>query len=121
MRTPSIGVALCCPAAVAALIAVSSCTRNPRTPEEASARGRERILAMGETLGQAQAFSFETSEMKERVRRNGERVNVKIERRVIVRRPDRMWVGVTRFPTGIYTAPSGPSHLDLSPKGRLRI
>jgi hypothetical protein len=102
MGTPSTGVALRVVGVVAAAIAVGSCNRDPRTPEEAAARGRERIRAMGETLGKAQAFSFETSEMNERVRRNGEKANVKIERRVIVRRPDRMWVESTR-PEGPHT------------------
>jgi hypothetical protein len=118
MRTPSIGVALCCPAAVAAVIAVTSCTRNPRTPEEASARGRERILTMGETLRKAQAFSFETSEVNERVRRNGEKAIVKLERRVIVRRPNQMWVDVTREDAPNTTWYDGKTLTIISPKDK---
>jgi hypothetical protein len=76
---------------------VTSCSRSdPRTPEEATARGRERVQAMADVLRKAQAFSFDTSEVNERVRRNGEKVAVKVERNVIVRRPDRLSARVVR-------------------------
>jgi hypothetical protein len=52
-------------------------------------------------------------------RRNGERVNVKIERRVIVRRPDRMWVGVTREDSPHTTWYDGKTLTIVSPNDKV--
>jgi hypothetical protein len=45
---------------------------------------------MSDTLSKAQAFSFETTETHDRVRRNGEKTQVQFTRQVVVRRPDKL-------------------------------
>jgi hypothetical protein len=78
--------------ALAAATALIACGKSdPRTPEEAAARGQERLRAASDALSKAQAFSFDTSEMRERVRRNGEKVEERVDRQVVVRRPGRFW------------------------------
>jgi hypothetical protein len=81
---------------LAAAIALTSCSSDPRTPEEAAARGAERLRAASDTLAKAQAFSVDLSEMRERVRRNGEKVEEHVKRQIVVRRPDRMWFKTTK-------------------------
>lgn len=89
--------------AAAAGILVACGTSDPRTPEEAAARGDERLRAMSDALTKAQAFSFDTSEKHERVRRNGEKREEQLERKLIVRRPDRLWFH-TKKQDGEHTA-----------------
>ncbi len=77
--------------AVAAALLTACAPRDPRTPEEAAARGQERLKAASDALTKAQTFSVDVSEMRERVRRNGEKVEERIDRQIVVRRPDRLW------------------------------
>jgi hypothetical protein len=78
------------------LLTLAACGgRDPRTPEEARARGDELIRKMGDTLRGSQAFSFTVAESHERVRRNGEKVPYTLNREVVVRRPNRLWTHVT--------------------------
>ena len=80
-----------------ALVALTSCSRerDPRTPEEASARGDQLLRKMSDTLKAAQAFSFTVAESHERVRRNGQKEPYTLKRDVVVRRPDRLWSHTT--------------------------
>jgi hypothetical protein len=81
---------------IGGLVVLASCgSRDPRTPEEARARGDELLRAVSDTLGKAQAFSFKTVESIERVRRNGQKETLTVNREVIVRRPDRLWFHAT--------------------------
>ena len=59
---------------------------------------------MGDKLKSATALTFSTSESNERVRRNNERVTIKLERQVALRRPDRLWFKATgdRDLEGVY-------------------
>jgi hypothetical protein len=93
-------------AALIALIAVSACgdrgtggpskTPDPATAEEKRAQGVSILRQMSEKIAAAQAVTFNTSEVIERVRRrNNERVSVNISREIAFRRPDRMWFKVT--------------------------
>jgi hypothetical protein len=96
MGMRSTSVAIRAAAAVAVAVALTSCNRDPKTPEEAAARGQERLRAASDALAKAQAFSVDLSEMRERVRRNGEKVEEHVKRQIVVRRPDRMWFKTTR-------------------------
>lgn len=83
--------------AAAALTAVAlgltACSRETAlTSEEKRARGDARLRAMSDALGKAEAFSFETTEAHPRVRRNGEKVDVRFTREVKVRRPNGLWI-----------------------------
>lgn len=68
------------------------CSQAPPSAEEKRTRGESLLRAMSDTLGQAQAFSFETTETHERVRRNGQKADVSFTREVKVRRPNGLWI-----------------------------
>jgi hypothetical protein len=95
-------------AALIALIAVAACgdrgpggaspttERDPATAEEKRARGAALIRQMSEKIAAAQAVTFTTSEVIERVRRrDNERITSNINREIAFRRPDRCWSKVT--------------------------
>ena len=63
----------------------------PATAEEKRARGDAILRQMSDKLKSAEAFTFVTAEVIERVRRNNEKVTLNVERRAAVRRPDRLW------------------------------
>ena len=69
------GIRLSTAAGLTLAMAVAGCgSGDPRTPEEAAARGEERLRAASDALAKAPAFGVDLSEMRERVRRNGEKV-----------------------------------------------
>lgn len=80
-----------------ALVTVAACAgpQDPRTPEEAAARGDELMRKMSDTLKNAQAFSVTINESHEKVRRNGQKGPYTLTREFIVRRPDRFWSHTT--------------------------
>src|SRR5688572_10259976 len=80
-----------------ALVTVAACAgqQDPRTPEEAAARGDELMRKMSDTLKNAQAFSVTIAESHEKVRRNGQKGPYTLTREIIVRRPDRFWLHTT--------------------------
>lgn len=82
-------------ATVVALAAACSRERDPKTPEEAAARGDQLLRKMSDTLKAAPALAFTVTEAHERVRRNGEKEPYTLTREVIVRRPDRLWAHTT--------------------------
>lgn len=82
-------------AAVAALAGGCSGERDPKTPQEASARGDELMRKMSDTLKNAQSFSFTVAESHEQVRRTGAKAPYTLSREVIVRRPNRLWSHTT--------------------------
>jgi hypothetical protein len=91
-------------AALASAIAVAACgSSDPRTPEEAAARGAERLRAASDALAKTTAFGVDVSEMRERVRRNGEKVEERLQRQIIIRRPDRMWFKTVKASGGEHT------------------
>jgi hypothetical protein len=88
----------CRPVIVAALTAFAvACSgqRDPKTPQEAAARGDELLRKMSDTLKGAQALSFTVGETHERVRRNGQKEPYFLRRDVVVRRPNRLWSHTT--------------------------
>jgi hypothetical protein len=97
MANRFIRIRLSAAAGLALAMAAPGCgSSDPRTPEEAAARGQERLSAASDALAKAQAFSVDLTEMRERVRRNGEKVEEHVKRQIIVRRPDRMWFKTTK-------------------------
>ena len=80
-----------------ALVAAAACggRPDPKTPEEAAARGDELLRKMGDTLKNAQALSVTITEAHEKVRRNGQKEPYTLTREIIVRRPDRLWAHTT--------------------------
>jgi hypothetical protein len=74
----------------AAIAVAAACGKREETltPEQKRARGDEILKKMSATAAAARTFSYETDEVRERVRRNGEKVEDKFTRKVIVRRPD---------------------------------
>jgi hypothetical protein len=75
---------------VAGLALTAGCSKKeaPLTPEEARAKGNALIKKMSDTVAGTKAFSYSTDEVRERVRRSGEKVSSKFTRKVVVRRPD---------------------------------
>jgi hypothetical protein len=83
--------------AVIALVTLAACSgqREPRTPEEAAARGDELLRQMSDTLKAAPGLSFTVAESHERMRRNGQKEPYTLKREVVVRRPNRLWSHTT--------------------------
>ncbi len=81
----------------AALVGMAACSgsSDPKTPEEAKARGLTLLREMSDTLGKAQAFSFETAEAHTRVKRSGEKVSFELHQEIAVQRPDHFVTHVT--------------------------
>jgi hypothetical protein len=89
------GTACRCPTA-AAVVTLAACSgHDPRTPEEAAARGDQLLRKMSDTLKAAPALSFTSTESHERVRRNGQKGPYTLKRDVVVRRPNRLWSHTT--------------------------
>jgi hypothetical protein len=84
-----------CLTAVAVLTLAACSGHDPRTPEEAAARGNELLRKMSDTLKAAPALSFTVAEYHERVRRNGQKGPYTLKREVVVRRPNRLWSHTT--------------------------
>jgi hypothetical protein len=83
-------------AATLVLAAACSGRSDPRTPEEAAARGDELLRKMSDTLKNAQTFSFNVAESHERVdKKNGQKKPYELKREVVVRRPNRLWAHTT--------------------------
>ena len=83
--------------AVALVVAASACggRPDPKTPEEATARGDELLRKMSDTLKNTPAFSVTIAETHEKVARNGQKSAYTLTREVVVRRPDRLWSHTT--------------------------
>ena len=83
--------------AVITLVTLPACSgqREPRTPEEAAARGDELLRKMSDTLKAAPGLSFTVAESHERMRRNGQKEPYTLKREVVVRRPNRLWSHTT--------------------------
>jgi len=81
-----------------------SSENTPPTAEQKRAQGDEILKQMAGKLKSATALTFSTSESNERVRRNNEKVTIKLERQVALRRPDRLWFKATgdRDLEGVY-------------------
>lgn len=76
---------------LAGLLIAAGCGRKEETltPEQARAKGDALVKKMSDSLAATRTFSYSTDEIRERVRRNGEKVEEKFQRKVIVRRqPD---------------------------------
>jgi hypothetical protein len=71
-------------------ITIAGGCRGPRTltAEAASERGDELLRQMSKTLQATQVFSYTADQRRERVRANGEKVEERFMRDVIVRRPN---------------------------------
>jgi hypothetical protein len=76
-------------------LAAACAPRDPQTPAEKAARGDELLRKMSDTLKAAPALSFKVAESHERLRRGGEKQPVTLNREIVVRRPDRLWVHTT--------------------------
>jgi hypothetical protein len=74
---------------------VGGCSRDPTTPEAKLARGKEIIGKMSARLASANAISVTTEQVRERVRRNGEKETMTVSQQLLVRRPDRVWFKTT--------------------------
>jgi hypothetical protein len=73
-----------------ALLAVA-CDRTPPPPAAPdAAKGDALLRQMSKSLGSAQQFSYATNEIRQRVRSNGEKVEARFSRHIIVRRPNRI-------------------------------
>jgi len=78
--------------AMTALLA-TACSRDPRPgTEEEEAVGERLMRQMSDTLANAQAMSFATTEMLEGVRPNGEKSTSHFSRRVTVRRQNGLFL-----------------------------
>jgi hypothetical protein len=77
---------------VAGVLASPACSRKepPLTPEQARAKGDELIKKMSAAAAASTTFSYSTDEVRDRVRRSGEKVQDKFSRKVTVRRPDAL-------------------------------
>ncbi len=65
----------------------------------------ELLRKMSDLLAGAKTFSFRTDEVHEKIRRNGEKKEIRFTREVIVRRPDGLWQRAIG---------SGPNNLDFT-------
>jgi hypothetical protein len=72
-------------------LAASACSRDPTTPEEKLARGKEIIKKMSDGLAAANALSITSEINAERVRHNGEKQARTESQQLLMRRPDRVW------------------------------
>lgn len=86
MRTVSVASS----AVVLTLVASGCGPREPRTEEEKMARGRELVQQMSTRLAEAPAFRLVTRETRERVKRDGTKQTLSLNRETSVRRPDRL-------------------------------
>lgn len=78
----------------ATALATPGCSREPATPEARRQRGDEIVRAMSERLARTATLSVDAVDTRER-ERGGRKVQVRTERHVTVRRPDRFAVRVT--------------------------
>jgi hypothetical protein len=86
-RSPLVRAALVWTAIAVAM----ACSRQDTlTPEAASAKGDDLLRRMSQAVAATQAFSYTAEQTRERVRRNGEKVEEKFTRRVTVRRPNAL-------------------------------
>jgi hypothetical protein len=93
MSRNTIGVWRVLPFLAAAVPALAGCgPREPRTEAERLANGREIVERMSGKLASAQAFTVTTQETREIVKSNGQPQTLALTRKVMVRRPDRMYV-----------------------------
>jgi hypothetical protein len=77
--------------ATVAMILGAACNRTENlTPEAARAKGDQMLRQMSATVAAMTAFSYTTEQSRERVERNGEKVEKRFIRRVIVRRPNAL-------------------------------
>ncbi len=87
-------------AALAAVIVTGACaqreTAPPAATEKVQAAADARLKAMSATLAAAQAFSFSTSDRRERVNAKGEKTARESTNEYLVARPDRFWQKRTR-------------------------
>jgi hypothetical protein len=67
----------------------------PATEAEKRAKGEDLLKRVSERIAAAQAFSFTTSEVVERVRKSGEKITLNLNREVAVQRPNRLWYKAT--------------------------
>jgi hypothetical protein len=84
-----------CLAALVVLAAACAGPRDPETPAEKSARGDELLRKMSDSLKAAPALSFKVVESHERLRRSGEKQPYTLNRKIVVRRPDRLSLHTT--------------------------
>lgn len=74
-----------------AALAGAACQRTPSTPPGPdAAKGDALLRQMSQTLATTQAFSYTAAEVRQRVRSNGEKVEDRFSRRVVVRRPNAL-------------------------------
>jgi hypothetical protein len=94
MRMPTLLATL---ATFAMVTSATSCSseHDPATQQEKAARGDRLLRQMSDTLKNAKAFSVAVHESHERVRRNGEKQPYTLTRKLVVRRPDRLWSHTT--------------------------
>jgi hypothetical protein len=59
------------------------------------AKGDMLLKAMSRKLAEAQSFSFSTTESHNRLKRNGERIQISLTRDVLVKRPNGFWTKYT--------------------------
>ena len=79
--------------AVAAGMLSGACgPREPSTDAERLARGREIIDRMSTKLGAAQALSVTAREAREIVKASGKPQTLTLERKLVMRRPDRLYI-----------------------------
>jgi hypothetical protein len=69
--------------------------RQPAQSQDPRARGDEWLRKTSDTLAQARTIRVHTAELHDRVRRNGQKLQVEFTRDVLVRRPDRLKVHET--------------------------
>jgi hypothetical protein len=87
MRSPRTITALLC----GALAMAGGCRRSETlTAEAASDKGDALLRQMSKTLASAQQFTYNSEEHRQRVRANGEKVEVVTHRQVSIRRPNRV-------------------------------
>jgi hypothetical protein len=86
---------------VGVMLVAPACSREapPLTPEQARDKGDALIKQMSDTAGALTTFGYTADEVRERVRRTGEKYQDRVTRKVVIRRPDAL----------MYTA-SGDNH-----------
>ncbi len=84
--------------AAALLVAASTlagCSREPATPEARRAKAEELLKTMSASLAAAKAIEVDTTEVSDRVRRDGEVKAEPASRHIAVRRPDGAYFKLT--------------------------
>ena len=76
-------------------LVMGGCSSDPTTPEAKLARGKEIIRKMSARLAGASAMSVTSEQVRERVRRNGEKEAKTVSHELLMRRPDRVWFKAT--------------------------